>query len=63
MRDGKDKQYLGDGVYMSHDGYQLWLTAENGVDVLSAIAIEPHLIPVIQKYWDNLVERYKKEQK
>ena len=28
-REGK-KQYLGDGVYAVHDGYGIWLTAEDG---------------------------------
>ena len=56
----KDKEYLGDGVYLGHDGYQLWITTENGYEVTNAIAIEPNLIPQIQKYWDNLLEKYKK---
>jgi len=26
--DMQDMDYLGDGVYVGHDGYQLWLTTE-----------------------------------
>jgi hypothetical protein len=31
------KQYLGDGVYIDFDGFQVKLTSENGVEVLDTI--------------------------
>ncbi len=34
--------YLGDGVYVSHDGYQIWLAA-NSPDNPEKIALEPRV--------------------
>ena len=50
----QDKKYLGDGVYYGHDGFQIWLWTSNGVHEENFIAIEPHLIEVLQKYVDRL---------
>lgn len=46
-----DKEYLGDGLYVRFDGYQIWLTAENGVEVLDQVALES---PVLFKFEDYL---------
>ena len=40
-------QYPGDGVYVVHDGYGMWLTAEDGVSATDAIYIEPNV-------WESL---------
>ena len=53
-----DKEYLGDGVYLSHDGFQIWLTSEDGISVLNEIAIEPHLIDRLVAYRDGLIKKY-----
>lgn len=37
---GNDK-YIGDGVYLSHDGYQLWLAANHHEN--KVVAIEPQV--------------------
>lgn len=46
----RDKQYLGDGVYVGHDGYQIWLTVENGIEVTDAIALEPLVLDRLLAY-------------
>lgn len=43
------KEYLGDGVYATFDGYMLTLTTENGLDTLNTIYIEPAV-------WRSLLE-------
>lgn len=37
----KNSIYLGDGVYLSNDGFQLWLTV--GDHALDIIALEPEV--------------------
>lgn len=36
----KTAEYLGDGVYLYHDGYQIWLATHDGSIVTNAIALE-----------------------
>jgi len=45
----KDKSYLEDGLYIGHDGFQLWLYAEreNGMNM---VALEPHVLKTIERY-------------
>lgn len=45
--------YIGDGVYVSHDNYNLWLRTDryDGDDVvLSRIALEPEVFQALIKY-------------
>lgn len=46
----KNQAYLGDGFFVGDDGYQLWLYASNGIDVLDAVALEPHALQAFIKY-------------
>jgi hypothetical protein len=42
-------RYLGDGVYASHDGYQVWLTT--GVDgQRHSIALEPAVLRALADF-------------
>ena len=43
------KSYLGDGAYVDTDGYQLILTAEDGIRVTNRVCLEPRV-------WDALLE-------
>lgn len=45
-----DAEYLGDGLYVRFDGYQIWLTWENGIDVLDAVALEPRVLFAFEDY-------------
>ncbi len=54
---GRDtKQYLGDSVYADYDGFQIWLTTENGLptDPSNAIALEPSVFSALLTYNDWL---------
>lgn len=44
------KKYLGDGVYVDFDGWNLVLTAENGVTATDRIVLEPEVIDALSKY-------------
>jgi len=38
------KTYLGDGAYASFDGYNVWLTTEDGARTTNAVALEPKVL-------------------
>ncbi len=41
--------YLGDGVYASHDGYQIWLAA-NHPESAQRVALEPSVFLALCRY-------------
>ena len=43
-----NQQYLGDGVYASFDGFQVWLAANHHTNIV--IALEPHVISNLIAY-------------
>jgi hypothetical protein len=46
------QQYLGDGVYASFDGYQIWLAANHHAN--RVIALEPAVFEALIKYAADL---------
>ncbi len=44
------KIYLGDGVYAAHDGFGVWLTAEDGITATDGIYIEPNVLEALGKW-------------
>lgn len=54
-----DKDYMGDSVYASFDGYHIILTTENGLpsDPSNRIAIEPQVLEAINRYAARLAEK------
>lgn len=48
------KQYLGDGVYVEHDGYSFILTTENGICATNTIYLEPVVISALEQYIERL---------
>ncbi len=42
--------YLGDGLYGAHDGYQFWLMACNGIEILDEVALESETLFQFLKY-------------
>lgn len=48
------KRYLGDGVYVDFDGFQIWLTAENGITATDRIALEPNVYRALVEYVESL---------
>ena len=49
----KDKSYLGDGVYVSNDGFAITLTTENGLSATNTIYLEPQLIRNLVLYCER----------
>ncbi len=51
-----DKDYLGDGVYVEHDGYNIILTTErdNGIET---IYLEPPVLAALVRYRDRLLAK------
>lgn len=50
---GKNTVYIGDAVYVSHDGYQFWLATTDGIRITNRIALEP---PVLKLFLDYTIE-------
>lgn len=44
------RDYLGDGVYAAHDGFDIWLTAENGSRATDAIYLEPEVLKALVRF-------------
>ena len=53
-----DKRYIGDGVYASFDGYQFWLTAEDGTGVMAAVALENSTMQGFDQYREYVKDFY-----
>lgn len=47
------KQYLGDGAYVSFDGYAVVLTTEDGLNTTNRVVLEPEIL----KHFEEWVER------
>ena len=47
-----NKQYIGDSVYVEHDGYAVILTTENGYpdDPRNRIVLEPKVCDALSEY-------------
>jgi len=58
-KDHTDRVYLGDGVYASFDGYQIWLAANHHENVV--IALEPAVLKRLVGYQNALIEKYSEE--
>lgn len=50
-----EETYLGDGVYASFDGYQVWL--RTGEDHDNRIALEPEVLGALEAYVARLRNR------
>jgi hypothetical protein len=44
------KEYIGDGVYIDHDGFSFVLTTSNGIRDTNTIYLEPEHIERIMSY-------------
>ena len=54
MADETKKEYIGDGVYVAFDGYQLRLTTENSISVTNEIFLEPPVWKALAAYVERL---------
>lgn len=51
-----DDTYLGDGVYASFDGYQIWLAANDHRN--KVIALEPAVMNALIEYFKMINDKY-----
>lgn len=54
--DGVAERYLGDAVYASFDGYQVWLRTGDGND--QRIALEPSVYAALVDYVADIKRHY-----
>lgn len=52
--DRKFKQYLGDGIYVQFDGYELTLTTHNGMVTTNTIVLETQVYTALVKFVESL---------
>lgn len=50
IKGNDNKEYIGDGVCIEHDGQCFILTTENGIEITNKIYLEPFIIPDLIKY-------------
>lgn len=60
INDLQDKEYLADGVYVGHDGYQFWLYTER-VDGTHIIALDDYAFTELKLYVNRIQDKYKTE--
>ena len=48
------KEYLGDGAYVTFDGYHIVLTAENGIFTTDKVCLEPEVLQRFSDYVERL---------
>lgn len=53
------QDYIGDGVYVSFDGYQIWLAANDPRN--KCVALEPSVFAALVCYSENLREQLRAE--
>ena len=53
-----EKRYIGDGVYASFDGFQCWLTVEDGMGVTAAVALDGSVLEALDRYREYVKEFY-----
>lgn len=51
------QEYLGDGVYASFDGYQIWLAVNHHDN--KVVALEFSVFSALERYVDRLIELQK----
>lgn len=56
-REGIARDYLGDGVYAVHDGFGIWLTAEDGVRATDTIYLEPGVFAALEHFVGEVIAR------
>ncbi len=49
----QDMDYMGDGVYVGHDGYHLWLTTDSHENI-ELVAIEPNVLKNLNNYFNRI---------
>lgn len=53
----KDETYLGDGVYAAHDGSNIWIWTNNGVEKGKPIGLESEVLDALTAYRTAMLEK------
>ena len=53
----RDKRYLGDGAFVCHDGYHVWLITHDGHCETAHVALEPQVLSNFLVYVNELKEK------
>lgn len=56
-----EKRYLGDGLYADYDGFQIVLTAENGIEATDRVCLEPEVLSAFEVYVADLRKSFTPE--
>ncbi len=48
------KEYIGDGIYIKDNGFEVILTTENGISIQNEIVIEPSEWLAIRTYFERV---------
>ena len=54
-----EEEYLGDGVYASFDGYQIWLAVNHHSN--QVVALEPDVMKALINYYNNILLKQNEE--
>jgi hypothetical protein len=63
MSEHHRKTYLGDGLYASFDGYQIVVTAENGISIQNTVYLDSSVFAALVRYEASLRDWIKERQK
>ena len=55
------KTYLGDGVYVDWNGYEVTMTTEDGYKATNTIVLEPEVLKALELYLARLKEKIVKD--
>jgi hypothetical protein len=55
------KEYLGDSVYVDHDGYGVVLTTDNGYGPSNTIILEPEVVTALNNYIKRITSEEQKK--
>jgi hypothetical protein len=53
---GEIVTYVGDGVYASFDGFNIWIWTDNGIDQSAKIALEPAVLDHLNKFAEGCLK-------
>jgi hypothetical protein len=53
------KDYIGDGVYATFDGFNIVLTTENGIETTNTICLEPEVLRALNRFNERAREKAK----
>lgn len=57
----KEDEYIGDGVYVSFDGYQIWVAVNHHSN--KVLALEPRVMENLNRYAESVWTPLKEENK